>query len=80
MYKITIWTGAVTDDGDDRQHLTTAVERATMPHLFRLVDGDGIVCAYGIADRDNHAPLDELAAAYGLTRIEYLECGEWRPL
>lgn len=72
MYKITIWTAAVTDSGERK---TVAQKPSGLNHKFRLLDDDGVIYAYGYSDdstsEDAFAPLDEVGEAYGCTSIEY---------
>lgn len=83
-YCITKWCKSITDSGEDEY--TGRLERmkdklkglyGEVPTLysFRLLDGDGIVYAYGMSTDDSSeaafAPLDRYMDDYGCTEIQY---------
>ena len=83
MYKITKLTKHITDDGKEK---TIAPKPEGLDHKFRLLDGDGIIYAYGYSntcDDDNaFSPLDDYENAWGVVQIDYKnqETGEWEML
>lgn len=92
-YCITKWTKAVTDsERDEYTHAlpkfreTLKKELGEVPTLydFRLLDGDGIIYAYGKAtghdDEDAFTPLDDYTGDYGVTEIQYKVNGVYKTL
>lgn len=92
-YCITKWTKNVTDSGRDeythrlpKLRETLKRELGEVPTLydFRLLDGDGLVYAYGKAtscdDEGAFIPLDDYTDDYGCVEIQYKEDGVYKTL
>lgn len=91
MYCITKWCASITDSGKDEytkrlpKLKTKCMEKyGSIPELFkfRLLDGDGIVYAYGVStDDSDFAPLDRYEYEYGVVEIQYKsKTGEYETL
>ena len=62
-----------------------SVKIADCPHIFRILDDDGILYYTGYSstkdDEDAFRPLDDFAQPNdGATEIQYLEDGKWETL
>ena len=81
MWCITKWCASITDSGkDEYTHKVPALKEklmekyGTIPKLydFRLLDGDGVIYAYGKGtDDSSFAPLDYYMYDYGCTEIQW---------
>jgi len=77
MYKITKWCKIITDDNKDKIISITKEQQAQMPYVFRLLDDDDQIYAYGISSSDDDEeafkPLDNHSNDYGVTDIQYFK-------
>lgn len=68
-WNITKWCKSITDSGKDKY---TGLDVTGCPYRFRLLDGDGVVYAYGKSSSDSSfVPLDTYMYVYGCTEIQY---------
>lgn len=68
-WNVTVWKGVITDSGKDEY---TNRDVSGCSYKFRLLDDDGEVYAYGMANKVTFDPLDEYLHVYGCTEIQYL--------
>ncbi|MDH2436847.1 hypothetical protein QCD60_30495 [Pokkaliibacter sp. MBI-7] len=71
-------------DGADTGYGNHRGELDELPHVFRLLDDDGIAYYEGRSDdnssEDAFEPLDWAAAHAGCTEIQYRNGGRWETL
>lgn len=68
-WNITKWCKSITDNEQD---IYTGRDVTGCPFLFRLLDDDGVIYAYGkSSDGSSFAPLDAYMGVYGCTEIQY---------
>ena len=49
------------------------------PFGFHMYDDDGVLYFSGACSEISFDPLDDYGEAFGCTRIDYWQDGEWRP-
>lgn len=67
---ITKWCKSITDDGKDK-YVNKDVDKSNMKYRFRILDDDGIIYGYGVAEDIDFDPLDAYMYRLGVTEIQY---------